>query len=79
MSQLSTDTKVGYVAVYYQEPLHVSDYRFNESECFYNESECYDTEEEAIEEAKKFISHHTVIANEYLHARIEKRVVPIYE
>ena len=73
MSQLSTDTKVVYVALYYQEPLHVSDYRF------YNESECYDTEEEAIEEAKRFIAHHTVIANEYLHARIEKRVVPIYE
>lgn len=76
MSQLSTNTKVVYCAVYYTEDrFGVRDYD--------NESIDYDLEDDAIDAAKMYCSMmNENMINEHngkhYFARIEKRIMPIY-
>ena len=68
MSQLSTDTKVVYCAVYY-----------DGGNNYINESIDFDTEEIAIVNAQFYIAEEIEQNGQYLYARIEKRIVPIYK
>lgn len=67
MSQLTTNVKIIYCAVYY-----------NGANQYEGESLDYDLEEEAINAAQQYISTEVETCGKFLYARIEKRVVPIY-
>ena len=72
MSQLTSKTKIEYVAVcYYSHPQN-GDIRDGESSGF-------NYEEEAVEWSEDYVRYQVEQYGRYAWATIEKRVVPIYE
>lgn len=68
MSQLSDETKVVYVAAYY-----------DSNDTMFNESVDFDSEEDALYVAEAVVSEECMSRNAYCYAKIEKRVVPVYK
>ena len=72
MSQLTSRTKIEYVAVCYYSNLQNGDIRDSESSGF-------DYEEDAIEWSEDYVKYQVEQYGRYAWTTIEKRVVPIYE
>lgn len=68
MSSLTTDTRIEYVNVYY-----------DENRNYIDEGESHESEGYAIEMAQEEIAYRVLETNKYTYAVVEKRVVPIYK
>lgn len=68
MSSLTTDTRIEYVNVYY-----------DENRNYINEGGSHENEDYAIEMAQEEIAYRVLETNKYVYAVVEKRVVPIYK